>query len=63
MSTTWAEVQGWAKSEIEKARTALETESDVTAAASLRARIAVMRDLLSLKSQPKPPDIPAPVAY
>lgn len=63
MSNAWGEVQSWAKSEIETARTALETETAPESTAALRARIAVMRDLLNLKTQPKPAEIPGPVSY
>lgn len=65
MSTkaTWSDVLTWSKGEIEKARAALETETDPAAAADLRSRVKVMRELQTINEIPKAPDHPDPVEY
>lgn len=64
MSTTaWGEVLAWAKAEIETARDGLEQVTDPIGLARIQARIAVMRELQTIKNTPAAPDIPGPVSY
>lgn len=57
---TWADITKWAADEIETARTELELPGDPT---SLRARIAVLRELIA-QGSPKPkPEMPESVPY
>jgi hypothetical protein len=56
---TWADIKKWAEADIEKSRSLLEAADSE----AVRARIAVMRDLLALKSLPPVPVIPGPVSY
>lgn len=59
----WGDVIAWANSEIEKARTSLETADHAGDITRLQARIAVMRDLLTIKDTPIASEIPDPVGY
>lgn len=60
--TKWADVLAWAAAEIDHARTTLET-ADAIEILPLQARIAVLRELRTIKNAPAKPDIPGPVAY
>lgn len=61
-TATWGEVVAWAKAEIEKGRTGLESATAAEAPA-LQARIAVMREISVLADIPKAADMPPPVPY
>ena len=59
---TWADVLAWAKADIEATRAKLET-SKPDQTITLQARVAVMRELLTLNDIPKTAEIPPPVSY
>lgn len=59
LSDTWAEVSGWASSELKKSRDLLESEATEPAdTPALRARIKLLKRLLELPSKAAPADEP-----
>lgn len=56
-SSTWAAVEAWANEQIERNRLTLESVGlDATHTATIRGRIATLRELLAL---PNPPPLPS----